>query len=262
MGLNSTFSIGLSGLSSYASGLSVVSDNVANANTTAFKDNSVLFADVVGGYYPTLSEDTTREGTGSTVMAINPNLSQGSMISTGNWSDLLINGNGYFHVANGDQDLYTRDGSFHIDKLGNLVTAQGYGVIGADTEPITGLNTATYSSFSVDSTGTIYGSAGGTSTPLAYIQLNTFADPAALVRQGGNDYIASPQSGDAHPSTAETLPGTSPFGSIASGALESSNVDLATEMVNMVIYQAGYTANSKSIHSADMMLQTAVNLVS
>jgi len=258
MGMNSALSIGVAGLNSFSSALSVVSDNVANANTTAFKSSSVRFGDMVAGYYATLSQDNDRQGSGSAILSIDTNLSQGTMTSTGNWSDLSINGNGYFSVQDATGTYYTRDGGFHIDSTGNFVNSEGRGVLNSSGSAIN-IPLNTYSSYSVSSSGQISGTriSDGSSVVIDTMRVSTFPNPASLTRTGANCYVPSTSSGAAVNGTA----GTSPCGSIIGSSLEGSNVDLATEMVNMVTYQADYTANSKSIQTANNMLNTVVNLI-
>jgi flagellar hook protein FlgE len=167
MSLNSTMYIGATGLSTYSTAMGVVSDNVANSNTTAYKSNSVRFGDMVGGYMPITTRDSDHMGAGVSILGNFTNFSQGSISSTSNWSDLAVNGEGYFKVAylsNGQPTgdiYYTRDGSFHVDDDGYLVNNSGMAVLNNEEEPIKVLeypDDPEYNDFYVDSDGQIYGS--------------------------------------------------------------------------------------------------------
>ena len=170
MSLGSAMYIGVAGLNSFSQGLSVIADNVANADTTAYKSNKVLFGDMVSDFMiSTQSRDTDRTGTGARVMGVSTDHNLGTLESTTKWSDLAISGQGFFAVTlmdddgnlvTPDQTYYTRDGSFHVEKNGYLVNYQGYAVLNEDGEPIRvddPLNPV-FGSYTVDSDGQIYGS--------------------------------------------------------------------------------------------------------
>jgi flagellar hook protein FlgE len=248
---------------------------VANANTTGFKANMVRFCDMVDGYVSTQASDTDRAGAGSAILGVGTDFAQGSMINTSTWSDLAISGDGFFNVQNLDAagnltgPVYqTRDGSFHLDKNGYLVNNLGYAVLDATgtgairVEP-TPAN-PTYTNYRVDADGNIWGTPT-TADPVTgfapvirgQIGLTTFPNPEGLIRMGSNLYSQGPEAGTA----VTAAPNSGPRGFILDLTLENSNVDLATEMVNMIIYQADYNANSKSITVASQMLETMVNLI-
>ena len=262
MGASNSMYIGVSGLNSFSAALSVVADNVANANTTGFKSNSVTFGDMVSSYYSTQSADTDRAGSGSAILGIATDYSEGPMVATNKWSDVAINGNGFFTVRTPAGDMYTRDGSFRMDSTGNLVTLQGYGVLDASGAPITVDNPTTpaYSNYNIDADGMIWGTpvAGGDPVTITGpIGVTIFPNQDGLIRQGANLYTAGPQTGAANLGT----PNTGGRGFIVDLNLENSNVDLANEMVNMIIYQADYNANSKTILTASEMLEVVTNLI-
>lgn len=265
MSLNSSLYIGTSGLRSYATGLTVVSDNIANSGTTAFKANQARFADLVSTYYITQGSETDRQGSGSTVLSVSTDFSQGSTVNTSDWADMAVNGNGFFNVKlpSGTTTYYTRDGDFHMDSDGYLVNSEGYQVIGSDGNPIqveADPSNPVYSSYTVDSTGQIYGTpvAGGSAVAIGVpVRITTFANQDGLIRTGENLYIAGPEAGAATDGTA----GDGLCGTIVECALEGSNVDLANEMVNMITYQASYNANAKVITTASDLIDTTVNLV-
>lgn len=260
-GLGTAMYNGVSGLRSFSTAISVVSDNIANAGTTAFKTNEIRFADLVSSYYSTLSSFTDREGSGSYPLAVLTDWGQGPMLNTSKWSDLAINGEGFFVVKDAQENnFYTRDGGFYLNSAGELVNYLGYKVLDVESNPII-LDLNLYSSFTVTSDGKIYGvdntTGNMTEDPIATLGLVTFRDPNGLIRVGNNLYREGPNSGRQDP----TQPGTKGLGSIMSYTIEGSNVDLSEELVNMVIYQANFNANSKVITAATDMLNTAINVV-
>ncbi len=168
MSLNGAMYVGATGLQTYSNAMSVVSDNIANSNTTAYKSNSVRFGDMVGGFMPITTKDSDHMGAGVSILGNFTNFSQGSITSTSTWSDLAVNGEGFFRVSNmtdGGQatgeTYYTRDGSFHIGSNGYLVNNSGLVVLNADGEPIKCLQypgNPEYNNFYVDNDGQVYGS--------------------------------------------------------------------------------------------------------
>ncbi len=259
-GLGSTLWNGVSGLRSFSTAMTVVSDNIANAGTTGFKANEIRFADLVSSNYSTISSYTDREGSGSRALAILTDFAQGPIINTSNWSDLAINGEGFFKVQdpNNNKVYYTRDGSFHLDKDGNLVNALGMQVLDKDGNPISVGNPQDYASIVIDSTGKIVAIRNdNTQEERGQIGLFRFPDPNGLRRVGNNLWEITPLAGDEIPGN----PGDTGFGTIVSFAIEGSNVDLSEELVNMIIYQANFNANSKVITTASDMLNTTVNMV-
>jgi flagellar hook protein FlgE len=266
MGIGTALYNGLSGLNSYSTALSVVSDNVANANTTAFKSNSVRFGDMVNSYYASLTNDTEREGAGSTIMSFATNFGQGNLMATESWSDLALGGNGFFEVNDPSttNSYFTRDGSFRLytDAAGDtyLVNPQGYHVRNDAGADIVITNADTYSKFRVGEDGQIYGTAAGVETALAgaKIGLTVFTNENGLVREGHNLYSQGPDSGTA---TRSDTGAAGLYGTVNDYNLEGSNVDLAKEMVDMIIYQASYNANSKTITTDATLLDTTINMV-
>ncbi len=260
-GIGTALYNGVNGLRSFSTAVSVVSDNIANANTIGFKANTIRFCDFVAGYYSTVSAFNDREGSGSRPLAILTNFAQGPIINTSNWSDLAINGKGFFGVRDTSGNIYyTRDGGFYVNTQGKLVNYLGMSVLDSSGAEIT-LDTNTYSDFVVRDNGEIYGIDKNTgeisSAPLATIGLYIFKDNNGLVRAGGNLWREGPNAGKEGP----YQPGTQGMGTIMSYAVEGSNVDLSEELVNMIIYQADFNANSKVITTSADMLNTAVNIV-
>jgi len=212
--------------------------------------------------------ETTAQGVGSSVLDVTSEWSTGNEIQTGNWSDLMIQGNGFFEVQNSSgADYYTRDGEFTINSAGYLTDMQGDEVLDTNSKPISlaessgtsGGAPTLYSSYSIDQYGNITAteSNGTTVTLTQQIGITTFSNPDGLLRNGQNTYLQEPAAGTATTGTA----GTGQAGTLISGALEGSNVDLTQQMVDLITYQAAYQANSKSIETGDENLQTVVNLI-
>ncbi|MCX7822663.1 MAG: flagellar hook basal-body protein [Syntrophobacterales bacterium] len=252
---------GVNGLRCFSTAVSVVSDNIANANTIGYKSNSIRFCDFVAGYYSTVSAFNDREGSGARPLAVLTNFAQGPIINTSNWSDVAINGKGFFGVKDSSGNIfYTRDGGFYLNKEGKLVNYLGMSVLDKDGNEIT-LDINQYSDFVIRDNGEIYGIDKQTGEisqqALATLGLYYFNDPNGLVRAGGNLWREGPNAGKVGPKQ----PGTEGMGTIMSFAVEGSNVDLSEELVNMIIYQADFNANSKVITTSSDMLNTAVNIV-
>lgn len=208
------------------------------------------------------------------MLGISTDFGQGPMQTTTTWSDLAINGNGFFTVVapNGGH-LYTRDGGFRVDMNGDLVTLQGLDVLGTNGAiHVDDPNNPTYSNYSVDENGQIFGTlladqtdAAGNLTPAgtlvpipdAQLVISTFPNQDGLIRQGSNLYAAGPTSG----TPVSGVANAGQCGQVMDLNIEGSNVDLGMEMVNMIIYQADYNANSKTISTAAQMLEVLTNLV-
>jgi flagellar hook protein FlgE len=264
MGLSNTMYTGVSGLNTFGTALSIVSDNVANANSTGYKSNSGLFGDLVSGYMATQSVDTESQGAGSNLLGVATDFSTGPTLTTGTWSNVMIQGNGFFSVQDNNAVTgYTRDGSFRVDSSGFLSNMQGDKVLGTDGKPIqieADPTNPTYTSYNIEKgTGNIYGTLpGGTTTTLiGTLRVSTFPNQEGLIRNGNNLYYPGASAGAPIDSTG----GVGQAGQIVAGAIEGSNVDLGKEMVNMIIFQSDYTANSKSIETANNMLTTVVNMI-
>lgn len=266
MGISSSLYNGLTGINSYSTGISVVSDNVANANSTGFKANDIRFGDLILGEYSFGTNDKESEGAGSSVLGIVTDFSQGTLLDTSNWSDLAISGKGFFIVNDGSQDFYTRDGTFHIGIEGTgeeaqyfLVNQQGYKVQGIDGD-IEIANPDTYAKFYVNMKGEIIAVDGeGEEETLGQIKLAGFTNENGLVRNGGNLYSKGPESGG--PFYSDNEEKAAYFGKIIDSCVESSNVDLAAEMINLIVYQAGYNANSKTITTSSELINTSINMI-
>lgn len=245
------------GLDAQQTQMAVVSNNLANVNTTGFKKGRAVFEDLM---YQNLrqvgaatSQDTQAPsglslGTGVRVVATEKVYTQGSFNQTGNALDVAISGRGFFQVALPDGSLaYTRDGSFQLNSQGQLVTASGYAVQPSISIP------QGAQSITIAADGTISATLAGQSAPtqVGTLQLTDFVNPAGLQPRGENLLMESGSSGSAQSST----PGLSGLGTLQQGAVEASNVNVVEEMVNMIQTQRAYEMNTKAISSSDQMLQ-------
>jgi flagellar basal-body rod protein FlgG len=235
--------------------LDTIANNLANANTNGFKKSQIEFEDLLytkpraagadagaGTVVPT----GTEVGNGSRVVATAKIFTQGQLTQTGqNW-DMAINGDGFFQVQQADGTYaYTRDGSLKLDNGGHVVTSDGLPVLGGFQVVPPGTTSV---SISPNGQVTTQGPAG---TATYKLQLTRFANPSGLVSQGGNIYTESPASGTAE----QGNPGENGFGLLVQGSLESSNVNIVEEMVNMIQAQRAYEINSKAVQTSDEMLQ-------
>jgi flagellar hook protein FlgE len=251
-----------SGLENFQQEINVIANNIANVNTTGFKEADVDFADTLSQTIGTSAASTSQVGTGVTTASITNNFSAGSITSTGVTSDLAINGNGFFVVKDptSGNSYVTQDGSFTVDSSGYLVTSGGQRLQGTagDIQISAGSSsTATVSSYSVSSTGLVtVNLSDGTSTT-SQITIQDYSNPDELVKVGGNLYTATTAAGGL---AAAVNPGSSGTGTLESGYLESSNVDLATQLTDLITAQRAYEANSKVVTTSDTMLQTLINM--
>lgn len=240
--------------------LDVIANNLANVNTTGFKRSKIEFQDLL---YETTRTPGAEQGAGtqlptglqighgSRVVATSKVFTEGELTQTGEQLDLAINGDGFFQVQMPDGTLaYTRDGALKRSSTGQVTTSDGLPLQGG-FQPIPAGTTSITISSSGEVTTT---SASGTSN--FQVQLVRFTNPAGLNSIGGNLYTESLASG-----TPETgTPNESGFGALQQGYLEMSNVKVVQEMVNMIVAQRAYEVNSKSVQSADEMMQESNNL--
>jgi len=241
--------------------MNVISNNLANVNTTGYKRQRAVFEDLlyqnvrqVGGQTSanTASPTGLMIGTGVRIIATEKNNAQGNMITTQNALDLAVSGDGFFQVLQPDGTLaYTRDGSFKVSSTGQVVTANGALLQPALTIP------PTAQSITVGTDGTVSAAISGTTTQtvLGNLTLARFANPAGLASLGQNLMAATNASGQVQ----QLKPGTVGAGVIVQGSLEASNVNVVEEMVNMIETQRAYEVNSKAIAAADDMLKYVNN---
>jgi flagellar basal-body rod protein FlgG len=255
--MNQALWIAKTGLDAQQTRMSVVSNNLANVNTTGFKQDRAVFEDLLyqnvrqsGGQ---TSQDTElptglNVGTGVRVVATEKLFTQGGMLQTGNALDVAIKGRGFFQVLMPDGNLaYTRDGTFQKNAEGELVTANGYSIqpsiqIPQDAQSVT-----------IGADGTVSVQLPGQAQASSVGNLDTvdFVNPTGLQPIGENLYIETASSGTANPGT----PGQDGFGALVQGALEGSNVNVVAELVNMIETQRAYEMNSKAISTNDQMMQ-------
>jgi flagellar basal-body rod protein FlgG len=245
------------GLDAQQTRLNVISNNLANVNTTGFKRDRAMFEDLLyqnirqaGGQTSLTTQAPTglMQGTGTRIIATEKIHAQGNMINTQNALDLAINGEGFFQITQADgTTAYTRDGSFKLSSTGQLVTSTGQPLAPAIVIP------ANASSITIGEDGIVSVElfAGGGAQQLGQIQTARFINPPGLTPLGGNLYKETVASG-----APQLLnPGTQAAGTLRQGMLESSNVNVVEEMVNMIETQRAYEINSKAISAADGMLR-------
>ncbi len=251
------------GMVAQQTNIDTIANNLANVQTTGFKRSRATFQDLL---YETIrlpgtqtsAGITTPEGIqighGTRLSAVSKNFAPGSFIQTGNRYDLAIEGDGFFEVtlADGSQ-AFTRDGSFRINSQGQLMTVDGYLL-----EPaITVSDDASEVSIGADGTVSILEPGSTTPTTQGPIQLVRFANPAGLdARLGSGLFIESDASGAPTPSN----PGEDGAGLLRQRFLENSNVQVVEEIINLIVAQRAYEANSKVIQTSDEMLQVANNV--
>ena len=249
------------GLDAQQTRMDVVSHNLANANTTGFKSSRASFQDLVYQNLRQPGGQTTEQtnapsglmlGTGVRVVGNEKLFTQGNIEQTGNSLDVAVQGRGFLQVTMPDgTTAYTRDGSLHMDQNGQVVTANGYAVDPAITIP------ANAQSITIGSDGTVSITLPGQAAPqqVGTVQLADFINPAGLQPNGDNLYLETASSGS--PQIGQ--PGLNGLGTLAQGALESSNVNVVEQMVDMIETQRTYEMNSKAISAADQMLQFLTN---
>jgi flagellar basal-body rod protein FlgG len=252
-----------SGMNAQQTNIDNVAHNLANVNTTGFKKSRVEFEDLVYQELraPGASASASTEapvglevGLGTRAVATARNFTSGNLQSTGSPLDLAVEGDGFFQISlpNGTTG-YTRAGAFHLDAQGLMVTAEGYALQPNITIP------ANATTVSISKDGIVSASIAGQSATqtLGTIELATFSNAAGLRPLGGNLFTPTTASGD--PETG--APGTDARGTLAQAVLEDSNVSVVEEMVNMIVGQRAYEANSRVVKAADEMLQQVNNLV-
>jgi flagellar hook protein FlgE len=263
------FASAVSGMRTQMAFMDVVANNIANVSTTGFKSSRARFSDML---YQTLtsgsastdalgSVNPNQIGLGVRLAGIDTNVTQGALRATGNPLDIAIEGEGFFALKDASGSLvYTRDGAFGLDSQGRLVNpSNGMFVQAVGGGEIT-IDTKAYASFSIGPDGTITGTkadGSGTET-IGQIGLTTFPNPAGLIKAGDNLWKTAAASGAAtEGAPADAANGA---GSLRSGVLEGSNVDLAAEFTNMIVAQRGFQASSRVISTADELLQDLVNI--
>ncbi len=240
--------------------LNTIANNLANVNTPGFKRSTIQFQDLLyqkprnagaesggGDVVPTGIE----VGNGTRVASTTKIFTQGQLTNSGQQLDLAIQGDGFYEVQKPDGTVaYTRDGSFKLNSSGQVVTTDGRPVLGGFQNVPAGTTAINVSESGVVS----YQTASGVTT--FNLTLSRFANPAGLQSLGGNLYGATGASGAAEAGA----PGENGFGSVMQGYVETSNVNIVEEMVNLIVAQRAYEVNSKSIQASDEMLQNVNQL--
>ena len=255
--MNQSLWISKTGLDAQQTKMSTISNNLANVGTTGFKRGRAIFEDLlyqnVRQVGAQSSQDTVlpsglQVGPGTRVVATERLFTQGNLTKTDNALDIAIQGRGFFEILMPDGTQgYTRDGSFHINDQGLVVTSAGYQLQPPITVPADAM------SITVAGDGTVSVQQPGTpaATQIGTVQLNDFINPAGLQARGENLFMESGASGAPQPGN----PGLNGLGTLAQGYVESSNVNVVEELVNMIETQRAYEMNSKAISTADQMLQ-------
>jgi len=266
----------VSGLKNHQTLLDVTANNIANVNTVGYKASRATFADslsqtiigATGEGNGQAGRNAAQVGLGVQLASIDNLMGGGSLQSTGETTDLAIEGEGMFVVADGTppevskQVEYTRAGNFTFNDEGYLTTQSGEYVLGkkaaGNGEPNSYIQVpkgSTDTSIGQDGAVSYIPEGGGERVTAGYVSIARFQNEAGLVRTTGSNWIESAASGKAQDGT----PGGN-FGLTISGTLEMSNVELASEFTNMIDAQRGFEANSRTITTADEMLQDLVNL--
>ena len=249
--------ISKTGLEAQQTQMDVISNNLANVSTTGFKRSRAVFEDLL---YQNLRQPGAQSsqhtqipsglqiGTGVRPIAAERIHTQGNLQQTDNKLDIAVQGAGFFQVLLPDgTTAYTRDGSFQTDSQGQIVTSNGFVVQPAITIP------ANATTVTIGQDGVVTITQPGASAPVQVgsLQLATFINPSGLESMGQNMYLETASSGT--PST--NVPGTNGTGTLSQGYVETSNVNVVEELVNMIQAQRAYEINSKAITVSDQMLQ-------
>ena len=249
--------IAKTGMEAQQTQLDTISHNLANVSTNGYKRSHAVFEDLM---YQNLRQagaatsDQTQlptglqVGLGTRAVATSRNLSQGNLQQSSNPLDIAIRGNGFFEVQMPDGTTgYTRDGSFQVSATGQLVTNNGYTVQPGITIP------ATAQSVTIGNDGTVSVVLPGQALPstVGQIQVAGFVNPAGLEPKGQNLFAETAASGA--PNTG--VPGLNGLGTVQQGFVETSNVNVVEELVQMIQTQRAYELNSKAISTSDQMLQ-------
>jgi flagellar hook protein FlgE len=273
---------GVSALDQFQQELNIIGNNIANVDTVGYKGATIDFADAFSQTLGSNASGSMQIGTGVLTSAINNQFTQGSITGTGVQTDMAINGNGFFLVKDpvSGAQYVTRDGQFTVDTNGYLVTSNGMRVQGYSdaglttlgdvkidntgatmTDPVSGLPVADPSAvqnYSFASNGKLTVLlADGTQFTRGQVLLQNFTNPQQLMKVGNNLFSGLTAAG---PLAVPMAPSSNGLGSLATSALEMSNVDLAGQLTSLITTQRAYEANTKVITTSDEILQDLVNL--
>lgn len=265
----------VSGMKGFQNKLDVIGNNIANVNTVGFKKSRIMFQDVLSQTVRSSSTPSGNSGgtnpvqigLGVKTASVDTIQTPGSPTTTNLSSDLYMDGNGFFVVQTDSGSKYmTRAGNFDRDANGDLVTPQGYKVLGFDAvtdtlEPIN-IDSNSYVSYTIDFNGVVRGvAADGTTTDIATIGTALVSNPAGLKKVGGSMYeLTGNADRETNINNLISKRQDNNAGQIVSGQLEMSNVDLSEEITEMIIAQRGFQANAKVITVSDSILEELVNL--
>ena len=251
------------GMQAQATNVEVISNNIANMTTTGFKRRRAEFQDLIYQNLRRVGSNSSDAGSvvpagaqvglGVKTAAIYRINEQGNLQQTSNAFDMAIRGNGFFQVTlPSGETAYTRDGTFALSAEGQIVTADGYVVQPGVTVPANATNVT------INASGQVQVSLDGQAAPalVGQIQLAAFPNAAGLDAQGDNLFLATTASGNAVTGT----PASPGFGSVLQGFVETSNVNVVSEITNLITAQRAYEMNSKVITTSDQMLSTLTNL--
>jgi len=251
------------GMAAQELNVQVISNNIANLRTTGFKKQTAAFQDLIYEHVRRVGAQSSDQGTilpvgidigGGVRTAGTPrSMTQGTLSQTGNDLDLAITGEGFFKIQMPDGTFtYTRDGTFQMDAQGRVVNAQGNPVQPTITIP------QNASGITINAQGQLSVTLPGSTTPttVGQIGLTRFINKAGLQPVGNNQFTDTPSSGAPQDGVANT----DSFGSITQGSLEQANVDVVSEMSDLIAAQRAYEMNAKVISAADQMMQSTTAL--
>lgn len=256
-----SLNIARTGLDAQQTQLDVISNNLANISTVGFKRGQAVFEDLLYQVIRQPGAQSSQQtqvpsglqlGVGVQAVATEKLHSQGAMQQTENPLDIGINGRGFFQILMPDgSTAYTRSGSFQVDSQGALVTASGYAIQPAITIP------SDLVSLTIGRDGVVSATlSNGTVQQLGQIQLASFVNPAGLLSTGENLYTETAASG----APQVNNPGTNGLGTLNHKFVEGANVNVAEELVNMIVAQRAFELNSRAITTSDQMLQRLTQL--
>jgi flagellar basal-body rod protein FlgG len=258
-----SLSVAATGMMAQQQNVEVISNNIANMNTTSYKRQRAEFQDLLYQSSRRVGSASSDNGTvvpsgvqfglGVKTAAVYRITEQGNLTTTGNTLDVALQGKGYFQIElPTGETAYTRAGSFQLSAEGKIITADGYTVKGGGTIPKDAIDV------SINANGEVMVKVAGQSSVsrVGQFELGTFANDAGLQALGDNNFLQTPASGDAVTGTA----GKSGFGTVLQGFLETSNVNTVSEVTNLISAQRAYEMNSKVIQASDEMLNVLNSL--
>jgi flagellar basal-body rod protein FlgG len=258
-----SLNIAATGMLAQQLNVEVISNNIANMNTTGFKRQRAEFQDLLYESQERVGSTSSDTGTivpsgvqigvGVKAAAVYKITEQGNLVTTGNTYDMAIQGKGFFKITLPDSTTaYTRAGSLQLSPTGEIVTAEGYTVDPGLTVPANAIGVT------INQSGEVLAQIAGQVTPtnVGQLTLTNFANEPGLESLGSNLSIESPASG----TPVDGVPGTAGFGTILQGFLETSNVNVVQEVTNLITAQRAYEMNSRVIETSDEMMRTLTQL--